>query len=49
MVWGGLTTGKARPGMKSEETWTYIHSERAQMADTWADLIFRPVGYFLLV
>jgi uncharacterized protein (TIGR03083 family) len=24
--------------MKSEETWKYIHSERAQMADTWADL-----------
>jgi uncharacterized protein (TIGR03083 family) len=24
--------------MKSEETWTYIHSERAHMADTWADL-----------
>src|ERR1035437_246060 len=26
--------------MKSEETWTYIHSERAQMADTWAELSF---------
>ena len=24
--------------MKSEETWTYIHSERAQLADTWVDL-----------
>jgi uncharacterized protein (TIGR03083 family) len=24
--------------MKSEETWKYIHSERDQMADTWADL-----------
>jgi uncharacterized protein (TIGR03083 family) len=24
--------------MKSEETWAYIHSERAQMADTWAGL-----------
>src|SRR5665213_2300609 len=24
--------------MKSEETWKYIHSERGQMADTWADL-----------
>src|ERR1035441_8951963 len=26
--------------MKSEETWTYIHAERAQMADTWAELSF---------
>jgi uncharacterized protein (TIGR03083 family) len=24
--------------MKSEEIWKYIHSERAQMAQTWADL-----------
>ncbi|HEY8045350.1 MAG TPA: maleylpyruvate isomerase family mycothiol-dependent enzyme [Streptosporangiaceae bacterium] len=24
--------------MKSEETWKHIHSERAQMADTWATL-----------
>src|ERR1035438_3668522 len=24
--------------MKSEDTWTYIHSERAQLADTWVDL-----------
>ncbi len=24
--------------MKSDETWTYIHSERAEMADTWAGL-----------
>jgi hypothetical protein len=24
--------------MKSEEIWNYIHSERAQMAETWADL-----------
>jgi uncharacterized protein (TIGR03083 family) len=24
--------------MKSEETWKYIHSERAQMAETWAGL-----------
>jgi len=24
--------------MKAEQTWTYIHSERGQMADTWAGL-----------
>ena len=24
--------------MKSQETWKYIHSERAQMAETWTDL-----------
>jgi uncharacterized protein (TIGR03083 family) len=24
--------------MKTDETWAYIHSERAQLADTWADL-----------
>ena len=24
--------------MKPEETWRHIHSERAQMAETWADL-----------
>jgi uncharacterized protein (TIGR03083 family) len=24
--------------MKSEETWTYIHSERSEMASTWAEL-----------
>jgi len=24
--------------MKSEDTWTYIHSERTQLADTWVDL-----------
>jgi hypothetical protein len=24
--------------MKSDETWKYIHAERAAMADTWTDL-----------
>src|ERR1035437_4147721 len=26
--------------MKSEETWTYIHAERAHIADTWSELAF---------
>ena len=35
--------------MKSEEIWKYIHSERAQMAQTWAALSPWPVGSCLLV
>ncbi len=36
--WVGPTTGRKEIVMKSEETWGFIHSERADMADTWSTL-----------